>query len=1068
MKLDPRKHYVLKSFGRAWRKTGAAEPGREAQNAQKGGAPRLRHAAPTRQAAAPEAEDALFAPPANEEQNGPWQGVEAPASQTGEPGAAAEALPPALPKEGAPPEQGEEAGEEEEANEGEAPQKSSLLAGVRQRAGSFAASLAAFAKGRKQARAPKAEAPKPEISEEHLYKGTAAESIFMKREKPRSFVLSVFFTVLALLVVTIGAVGFAGLGAVVGIARAYIDTSPELNIGLIEDQDQTSIIYDANGEVITTFAGMENREWASIDEIPDMLKNAFVAIEDVRFYKHSGVDVKRLFSAVINTLRNQNTHGGSTITQQLIKNRVLNNEQSYKRKIQEAFLALQLEEQYSKDEILEAYLNAIPLGGLNYGVKAAAKDYFGKELSELTIRECAMLAGITQNPSRYNPRSNYYNENRDFETTNDRTDTVLAAMYNAGFITKEQYDAALVEEVTILETSTTSSMYEMAAFVEYAVDDVITYMLEDRGLENTSANRSAMENELRTGGYHIYTTVIPDVQNTVQDTLSTWENYPSIADPTYSVKISKNSDGTVDEIVQPQAAAVVIDQSTGYIVAMVGSRDEPTRKKLLNRAVDSDMPIGSSMKPIAVYAPAIENGASPASILMNFAQAIEGYGGRGYPTGGLSTQGPTTLREGVVRSMNVVAARVLFEKVGTEASKQFLVSMGVSDDAIFTDGPGLALGTSGVSMLELTTAYATLANGGVYQEPISFTTVTDSAGNVVLDARELRETHRVFKTSTAWLMTDILTDAVQSGTGWRAKISGITVAGKTGTNSDYRGVTFAGYTGYYTSALWIGHDDYAHALKSGSEGGNSAAPLWQAYMEKIHEGLEDKEIIDENPVDLGLVRVETCTVSGLLATEACGENTVTDWWMAEYVPEEECDHHVAVTLCAGSGKLATPYCPTESRTEGVVLLIPSNSQLATISAELMEEWMPDAILDAGSAEALLSAQPGSALYEEYYCSEHGPSGYPDTGYPGVTTPGGEEEGSGLQAALAALQLSDTLLTGDYSLTAAQYSTLLNMQNSLQSAINTGMSDEALRLLANNLNALCADILDSQTGAGAVG
>ena len=163
-------------------------------------------------------------------------------------------------------------------------------------------------------------------------------------------------------------------------------------------------------------------------------------------------------------------------------------------------MALQLEEQYSKDEILEAYLNAIPLGGLNYGVKAAAKDYFGKELSELTIRECAMLAGITQNPSRYNPRSNYYNENRDFEPTNDRTDTVLAAMYNAGFITKEQYDAALVEEVTILETSTTSSMYEMAAFVEYAVDDVITYMLEDRGLENTSANRSAMENELRTGG----------------------------------------------------------------------------------------------------------------------------------------------------------------------------------------------------------------------------------------------------------------------------------------------------------------------------------------------------------------------------------------------------------------------------------------------------------------------------------------------------------------------------------------------------------------------------------------
>lgn len=891
---------------------------------------------------------------------------------------------------------------------------------------------------------------KPDISPEHLYEGGGAESIFTRRTKPRSFPLSVFFSVLKMAAVLIIALGFAGLGAVTGIAKAYIDTSPELDIGLIENQAQTSVIYDARGNVITTFAGLENREWASSEEIPDMLKNAFVAIEDVRFYKHSGVDFKRLVSAVINTFRNVNTHGGSTITQQLIKNRVLSSEQSYRRKIQEAFLAIQLESQYSKDDILVAYMNAIPLGGINYGVKAAAKDFFGKSLSELTIRECAMLAGITQNPTKFNPRLNYYDKNRDRKTTDDRTDTVLRAMYDAGFITKEQYEAALKEEVAIVEKSSASSMYDMPAFVEYAVSEVITCMLKDRGLEDTSANRAAMEKVLRTGGYHIYTTVIPEIQNTVQETLSTWDGYPKLADPTYSVRISKNADGTVDEIIQPQAAAVVIDQSNGHIVAMVGSRDKPTRKKLLNRAVASNMPVGSSLKPLAVYAPALENGMSPASVIMNFAQPIEGYGGsRGYPTGGLTTQGPVTMRKSVVSSLNVGAARVLFENVTPAASKNYLVSMGMDPDTIFADGPGLALGTSGISMLELTAAFATLADGGVYQSPIAFTVVKDSRGNIVLNAEKFRTTAQIFKKSTAWLITDMLTDAVKSGTGRKARIDGITVAGKTGTNETYRGVVFAGYTGYYTSCVWIGHDSYEHALKNGSTGGDFAAPLWQAYMAKIHEGLEDKAIIDSRPEDLGLVKATVCSVTGLLATDACKADSdhapVTDWFFAGSVPKASCNAHTLANFCSASGKLATPYCPQDQLKQKSILVVPADSQLATIEPELMATHMPEAVLGFAAYGELLSLPATDARYGQYYCHVH--SAY-TSNFPT------EDQ---LSYARTILNFADDMLTsGSYSLPYSVRSDILNLMRRLESAVEEGVNGSLINSLSLELYQKCVD------------
>ena len=357
--------------------------------------------------------------------------------------------------------------------------------------------------------------------------------VFVSSERPRSTILAIVFSVIKVLLLLVLMLGFAALGLVLGIAKAYVDTTPTLDVSALTVSDRTSYIYDRNSNMITTWAGMEYRDWADIEEIPDNLKNALIAVEDVRFYKHGGLDFKRLFSAVVNTLRNSQTHGGSTITQQLIKLKLLSNVQSYKRKIQEAYLAYELENTISKDKILEAYMNAVYLGDSNYGFKTAAKDYFGKEMRDLTIRECAMLAGMVQKPNVTNPRANmyrrFYEDGRNkMDVTNERTDVVLDKMFKNGFITREEYEQALTEEVSILEVSAQKQLYDMAYFVEYGIYDVVTHMLQKDGLADTAANRSAIEKELRTGGYRIYLTVDPNIQNLVQQTITDWDSYPGL------------------------------------------------------------------------------------------------------------------------------------------------------------------------------------------------------------------------------------------------------------------------------------------------------------------------------------------------------------------------------------------------------------------------------------------------------------------------------------------------------------------------------------------------------------
>ena len=768
-------------------------------------------------------------------------------------------------------------------------------------------------------------------------------SIFKPRTQYPNFLLSVLVSTIRLSTVLTLCVCLALAGALIGIAKAYVDTAPTLDLAALDAQDKTSFIYDSKGNLITDYKGTEDRIMVSIDDIPQMLQNAFIAVEDARFFEHNGVDVKRIVGALVANITTGSSQGGSTITQQLIKMTVLSSEQSYKRKLQEAYLAMELETRYTKEQILESYLNTIFMGGSYYGVNVAAYGYFGKELDELTLRECAMLAGMTRSPNYYNPRRNFYSigTSSAADITNNRTDYVLRQMRENGLISTQEYTAALDRSTaTVLEKSPASTdMYPYAHYVEYAISDVVDTFLELRNLEDTSANRYAMENELRTGGYSVYLCLDTDIQQTVEDTLASWNDYPRMRDPSDKVYQARNADGTYTEIEQPQAAACVYDYRTGELKAIVGGRYKPTARKTLNRASDMNMPVGSSIKPLTVYAPAIDLGASPASIAYNMPVPISGwkdssgkdswpqnYGGGGY-------QGPQSFRNAMRNSHNTSAAQILMSYVGVNRAVNYLHLMGIEDKNINADPFGLALGSSGITPVQMAVAFGTIANKGVYQEPISFSHILDSNGNVYVDMRQRQDRHQVFKPSTAYLITDMLKEAVQSGTGTKAKISSQVVGGKTGTNSDSKGVFFAGMTGWYAGSVWIGHDNYK-ALSSKATGGNAAAPLWQSFMEKIHKSknLDSREIIDGTPADYGLVRVTTCGVSGQLATDACyndvsGYKTITDYWYEGNVPTSYCSMHKQVSICTDSGLLATEYCPSSVVDDRGIVLIPRGHPL---------------------------------------------------------------------------------------------------------------------------------------------
>lgn len=748
-------------------------------------------------------------------------------------------------------------------------------------------------------------------------------SSFTPRKREPNFFLEVVLTTVKVLFLTVLIIAVTGAGLLMGVAKAWLDTTPDLDLTAFDAQAKTTFIYDKNGTLITDYKGTENRVDAEWDELPDYLIKAIIAVEDQRFYSHNGVDAKRIAGAFVSNLANSGSQGGSTITQQLIKLTMLTSEQTYKRKLQEAYLALQLEDVLGKDEIMLQYCNTIYLGGSNYGVKVAAMDYFGKDLKDLSLRECAMLARIIKNPFKYNPRKNYYDRQTP-EVSEEGAEYVLHLMLEQELITQEEYDAAMAERLSVVKKSSSSSdvIYDNAYYVEYAIYDVVTKMLRVEGLEDTAINRSRMEQKLRTGGYSIYTSLDPLVQEAAQYVVTNWDKYPSMrysSDKTYRQSLGN---GEYLETIEPQAAVAVTDWSTGELVAIIGGRSTPTAKKQLNRTYQMNMPVGSSIKPLSVYGPAFDLGMSPGTPTINAPIPINGWNtDKGYPNnyGGGGFNGVETLRRAINKSHNTATAWALYMYVGIENSVNYLLRMGVSSAHISATGSGLALGTSGLSMIEMASAFGMIANRGVYLEPYAFTAVYNNDGSLYMSAQDVQIKRRVFKESTAWMLIDVLEGCVGSGgTGSKARFSNMTIAGKTGTNSDARGITFAGFTGYYSCAVWIGHDNY-RPLVSSATGGSYAAPLWAAVMKYVYKAkgiTEDRALKWCSYEEAGLVKAYACGVSGMKPTDACkkdanGYGISTDYYAAGTQPSAYCNMHRFIALCSETHLAAGENCTSE-------------------------------------------------------------------------------------------------------------------------------------------------------------
>lgn len=669
----------------------------------------------------------------------------------------------------------------------------------------------------------------------------------------------------------------------------------------------TTHVYatDANGNEIQLEAlyDEENREWAELHEIPDHLKNAFIAIEDERFYSHKGFDVKRTIGATLSyvekkiTKNNDRTYGGSTITQQLIKNYTDEDDYSVERKIQELYRAYKLEEVLEKDQILELYLNTIYLSQQCNGVRSAAKVYFNKELNELTLEECATIAGITQFPTKYDPKRNP-------ENNKERRNVILNKMYELEYISKEERDAAKETDVITITTdenrvSNSVTSYYTDALIEQVLNDLIT----ERGCSEAVAKQM-----LYSGGLNIYSAMNPSIQNAMDSYYANSDNFPA----------SKN-----DQVLQ--SSMVIIDPNTGYVMGIVGGRGEKTASRTLNRATQTLRQPGSSIKPLSIYAPAVEYDlVSSTDTVSDKEITINGWSPRNDDR---TFRGDISISQALAGSRNCAAVRIL-QYMGLDRSYNFLknnfhlstlVDSRASNGQVFTDKGFAAIGlgglTDGVSVLEMAAAYVPFASRGYYYEPAFYTTVTDSRGNVILERTPTPIP--AISESTAYTMTQMLQGVVTSGTGGSARLSNMPAAGKTGTTSNNHDRWFVGYTPYYVGAVWFGYDE---PVSLAGISGNPSAKVWKGVMSLVHENLSNKSFNSLGSVSHCLV----CADSGLLPNSSCTSLTFGDWAQSA-APKSRCDIHSETDL--GEGELVVVEEPSEVVTvapEPVTVPVPEN------------------------------------------------------------------------------------------------------------------------------------------------
>ncbi len=782
-----------------------------------------------------------------------------------------------------------------------------------------------------------------------------------------------------LAVISIGVIG-ASMG--IGIFKGVIDTAPSIGNIDVTPSGFSTFVYDLEGNQIgKLIAADSNRIPVAQDMIPENLAHAFVAIEDERFYEHNGIDIKGIIRAAYVGISNgfHFSEGASTITQQLLKNNVFTNwtseegfAEKMKRKIQEQYLAIELTKTMSKEDVLLNYMNTINLGQNTLGVQAASLRYFNKSVNTLNLSECAVIAAITQNPSRFNPISHP-------DKNAERRAKVLGNMLEQGYIDQAQYDEAMADDVYSRIQIVNEEVDEDAVntyFVDALTDDIMEDLLA-AGYNETQAYTL-----LYSGGLKIYATQDPHIQAICDEVFANEENYPAdvrwylnyeltiqksngdfenhstemfrsyfrqinssfnliynsqeeahAAIEEYKAAVMEAGDEVYGENInmtpQPQVSIVVEDQSTGYVVAMVGGRGRKEGSRTLNRATDTKRQPGSTFKIVAVYAPALDSAGLTLATVQNDAPFNYADGrpvSNWYSTG---YRGLNSLREGIRESMNIIAVKTLTQispQLGFDYLKNFGFTTLVDREEITVNGKteifsdiqqSLALGgvTYGVTNEELNAAYATIANGGTYIKPKLYTKVLDHDGNVVLD-NTLPQSRQVIKETTAWLLTDAMVDVVTTGTGASVNFGNMAIAGKTGTTSDYNDVWFSGYTPYYTASVWTGYDNNTK-LRQGEER-NLAKRLWRACMSKIHEELPSQSF--QMPAS-GIVTATVCSKSGKLPIPGLCDGTIRSEYFAEgTVPTESCNVHYQGFVCPYSNLPANDPCPF--KVQGVLELTP--------------------------------------------------------------------------------------------------------------------------------------------------
>ncbi|MBE6685624.1 MAG: hypothetical protein E7591_00135 [Ruminococcaceae bacterium] len=719
------------------------------------------------------------------------------------------------------------------------------------------------------------------------FKSVRAGDVFGVIGRIFKIILSVLMTILLICLITGTIVGFTFFVYL----NNYIEETVDITeiTALSTDQDLTTRIYYMNYTDRANRVGTpveiedqqlfssENRTWVSYDSMPTELVEAFISIEDERFWDHKGVDWKRTAGATFYFMTGRASYGGSTITQQLIKNVTGEDDVTIQRKVSEIMTALELEKELEKEEIIEIYLNTIYLSEHCYGVQSASQAYFGKNVSELNLTECAALAAIPKYPYKYDPYVHPdYNK--------DRRDDVLFKMHELGKITDRQYEEALETELVLSEDITANNLSATTSwYTDVVIEDTIELLMEN--LEITEAAATQM---LYTGGLKIYTVMDPDVQKILEDYFIDDANFAKI-----------------NQGVQPEASMVITDPKTGDVLGLVGGRGEKTQSRLLNYAAQTTRSPGSSIKPVAVYGPALEYGVVNYGTIINDSP----YSGRwpvNYPAG---YKGPTTIHDAIRRSVNTVSVKVL-NKLGLQASYEFvhdklgmesvIYERTTSSGTVISDLNLSALGLGGmnygVTVRELTGAYQIFANNGVFTGTRTVVKILDSKNNIIVD--NSGKPNQVMSPANASIMTLMLQEVTSTGTASRLTLDNkIAVAGKTGTTSDDCDRWFMGYTPYYVGGVWFGYA-MPMSLNGFSETMSPALQIWENVMRELHE---QKVFTDGNgnPVDYqkkfdyddGIVSASICCESGLRATKYCEGFIETGYYAAGSIPSKYCDEH---------------------------------------------------------------------------------------------------------------------------------------------------------------------------------